>query len=110
MAKFENNGIIEFDEKDFKAAWDNAPKLINKDENQFRMCFICKFHMEFKDKLKGKMPWNIEIINLNNIELINENFIAIHDGCKELRPKSNCTKIIKKIKSVSWKFDENFYK
>ncbi|AKU80144.1 hypothetical protein [Spiroplasma turonicum] len=104
------NDNIEFDDNDFEEAWSNAPKLINKDINDFKLCFICKFHMNKKNIINGDLSWNIFIINLKTISLEKNNFIAVHQNCMELRPKLDCTKLVKKIKQSAWMFDENYYK
>ncbi|ASP28612.1 hypothetical protein SCORR_v1c08400 [Spiroplasma corruscae] len=109
MAKIDEKGIIEFNLEDFDAAWNNAPKLDNKPENEYRLCFICKFHMLKDNLMKGDLPWNIEIIDLKNFSLDKNNFVAIHNNCKEIRPKQNCSKLLLKIKSLRWMYDESFY-
>ncbi|AHI52604.1 hypothetical protein [Spiroplasma culicicola] len=112
MAKL-RNGIVEFEKNDVEAGWNNAPSLVNKPENEYRMCYICKFHMikdEFDNELMGQFGWVVDIINLKTMDFIANNFIAVHPQCIDFRPKADCTKIIKKVKSMQWKFDEDAFK
>ncbi|QEH61562.1 hypothetical protein SCHIN_v1c03650 [Spiroplasma chinense] len=112
MAKLDEKGIIEFTEEDIETAWNNSPELVNKEAQEFRMCFICKFHMkrkEFNNLELGKFGWIPEPINIKNFSFESANFVAIHPGCSEFRPKDDCTKILNKVKKMLWAFDESIY-
>ncbi|AUB31327.1 hypothetical protein [Spiroplasma floricola] len=102
MAKILENNEIEFTKDDLKLAWQNSPTLINKDEKDFRMCFICKFFMIRENFEQGDLAWICEFIDLKHFSLEPVNLIAIHPGCRELRHKDDCTKIVKKIKAAQW--------
>lgn len=113
MAIVNNDNTIMFDETEFKKAWDNAPKLANKDEEEYRLCYICKFHLkrdEFIEIKNDPSFWCIDFIDTKHFSLEPENIVAVHSGCVEIRQKPDARKLLKKIKSVEWKFDEDFYK
>ncbi|AGR41909.1 hypothetical protein [Spiroplasma diminutum] len=102
MAKILETGEIEFSKEDLKSAWLNSPILINKDANDFRMCFICKFFMNKNNFKVGELAWVCEFIDLKHFSLEETNLIAIHPECRELRHKDDCSKIVKKIKLTEW--------
>ncbi|WP_339034535.1 hypothetical protein [Spiroplasma endosymbiont of Cantharis rufa] len=102
MAKILENNKIEFSKEDIISAWNNSPKLINRDEDKFRLCFICKFFMDKLKFEKGDFSWVCEFIDLKNFKLTSDNLIAIHPQCREFRHKDDCTKIVKKIKATQW--------
>ncbi|QHX36450.1 hypothetical protein [Spiroplasma sp. BIUS-1] len=106
MAKILDNNEIEFSKDDLLAAWENSPILINKEPESFRMCFICKFYMIKENFEKGDLAWICEFIDLKHFNLDSSNMIAIHPGCRELRHKDDCSKIVKKIKSSQWSASE----
>ncbi|AHB36080.1 hypothetical protein [Spiroplasma apis] len=112
MATLKEDHTIEFTKEDIESAWNNAPKLINKDENEMRLCFICKFHMikeNFNNTEYGYFGWIIELVDLKKMSLEQKNFIAIHPFCRDYRPKQNCSKILKKVNYLLWKFNEEEY-
>ncbi|AGR40911.1 hypothetical protein [Spiroplasma taiwanense] len=106
MAKILDNNEIEFSSIDIESAWNNSPKLINKEIDQFRMCFICKFIMNKKDFNNGEFGWVVDFVNLKKITFETSNFIAIHSVCLDLRPNENCSKVLKKVNSIKWAFNE----
>lgn len=113
MATLNQDKILEFNDEDISSAWENAPQLINKNKNEFRMCYICKFHMiktQFDNKTIGEFGWIVDLINLKSFSLEQTNFIAIHPYCIEFRSALNNTKKVKKIISTVWMFDERAYK
>ncbi|QBQ07448.1 hypothetical protein SGLAD_v1c02490 [Spiroplasma gladiatoris] len=109
MAKFEN-GIIDFDKNDIENAWLNSPGLVNRDEKDYKMCYICKFHMiktNFNNAELGSFGWIVDLINLKKLDLNSNNFIAIHPWCIEYKKKTDNRSILKKVKSQLWVFNEN---
>ncbi|PPE05763.1 hypothetical protein [Williamsoniiplasma lucivorax] len=115
MAKFDElkNAVI-FDDNDLSEAWEHAPKLINKPAAEMRLCYICKFHMDYKIFVKGKninnsLAWTIDMINAKKFNLEPTNLIAIHLACVGHQPKKDNTKILKKISAVEWQFDDAFW-
>ncbi|WP_026389645.1 hypothetical protein [[Acholeplasma] multilocale] len=113
MAKVnEEKGIIEFGLSEFEAAWNNAPVLVNKDATEFRLCYICKFHLErklFAEITEDGFAWTIDLINTKKPVLEDSNYIAIHRNCVGSRPKKDASKILKYIYATEWKFDEGYY-
>ncbi|ARU92090.1 hypothetical protein SCLARK_001598 [Spiroplasma clarkii] len=113
MAKLLSDNSVEFSAADILQAWENAPILINKEPELVRMCYICKFHMlqeKFNHQEIGELGWVIDLINAKKPELISSNFVAIHPYCLEYKAKSDNSKVLKKIKSQIWKFDEEAFK
>ncbi|AOG60162.1 hypothetical protein SHELI_v1c02070 [Spiroplasma helicoides] len=107
-----NAEVVEFDKEDLEAAWENAPSLINKDKDEFRMCYICKFHMDkskFDNDNLGEFGWIVDLIDVKNFSLDQDNFIAIHPRCITFKPKPNNKSLVKKVKKKLWAFDENAY-
>ncbi|AVP49311.1 hypothetical protein [Williamsoniiplasma luminosum] len=116
MARFDElkNEVI-FDNNDLEQAWDHAPKLINKPANNFRLCYVCKVHMERKmfanDKnINNKLAWTIDMINAKKFDLEPTNLVAIHLACVKLITKKNSTRTLKKTHKMLWQFDEEFWK
>lgn len=112
MATINKDNSIIFTSDEIQAAWDNAPILENKESDEYRMCYICKFHMSKKDFLSEKPEisnWCIDFINVKKFSLEIPNLIAIHSNCIENRIKDDSTKILKKIKNMKWMYNEEFY-
>ncbi|WP_338970377.1 hypothetical protein [Spiroplasma endosymbiont of Labia minor] len=113
MAKITGDEIVFTPEEETKA-WENAVALENKEPDEMKMCWICKFYMIYKDKYSETgdiFNWAIDLINAKKkpLDLNSDNLIAVHYNCINLRQKTNATKLLTKIKLVKWKFDEDFY-
>ncbi|QGS51668.1 hypothetical protein [Spiroplasma tabanidicola] len=109
MAKF-NNGVIDFDKEDIEAAWENAPHLVNKEKEEYRMCYICKFHMLKENFDKDKLStygWIVDLINLKKLDLDHKNFIAIHPWCMEYKKGLDNRSLLKKVKAQLWAFNDS---
>lgn len=103
---------LDFDYQDLDAAWNNAPFLENKNSDQFRLCYICKFHLErklFAGVTSDEFGWTIDLINAKKPELIFSNYIAVHQNCVPNRSKMDARKTLKIIKTTKWSFDEDFW-
>lgn len=112
MATINKDNSIEFSKEDLLGAWENAPELINREPEQVRMCYICKFHMfydRFDNNTIGEFGWSIDVINAKKVDLSPNNFIAVHAFCVEYKKKADNTKLLKKIKNLSWMFDEKAF-
>lgn len=105
------NEIIEFQEKDFQAAWNNAPILVNKDSAHFRLCYICKYHLqkEMADYLlmnDDGFNWTLDLINAKKPVLEPTNYIAVHANCVPNRRQLDSRKQLKRVQKTPWQFDE----
>ncbi|ATZ18898.1 hypothetical protein ESOMN_v1c05160 [Williamsoniiplasma somnilux] len=106
-------GIIDFELADLEAAWSNSPILLNKNEIEFRLCYICKFHIERKNfagiNQNDSFAWTIDLINAKKPKLEFTNFIAVHQSCIENRQSLDSRKQLKYVKAMKWEFDESFW-
>lgn len=103
---------IEFDLTELDAAWENAPVIVNKDPNLFRLCYICKFHMEhakFVVVLNDGFAWKLDLINAKKPTLENDNYIAVHQSCIANRNSLDSRKQLKYIRATKWEFDIDFW-
>jgi len=106
------NEKIIFDKAEELASWKNAPVLENLDQNQFRLCYLCKLRMEWDLSLENSnkdnkpISWVVDLINVKTLDLSLDNLVAIHYGCLANRKKLNQTKLLKNTKSLLWKYNE----
>ncbi|WP_031543294.1 hypothetical protein [Mesoplasma photuris] len=102
--------MVVFDQEEYDQAWDAAPKLINKPEEEFRLCYTCQFHIiRNQNDLQtpdGDYNWSIDLINIKKPELTGSNYIAVHSNCIPNRKKDDARKLLKKYYAVQWKYDE----
>lgn len=106
MAKIDqkSNTVI-FTDKEYIKAWENSPIIQNRDSKIFRLCYICKYPMEFglnENNSEDESAWVIDLINTKKPVLEIENYIGLHGNCVQNRTKKNATKLIKRIKMVDW--------
>ncbi|ASZ08948.1 hypothetical protein CK556_01065 [Mesoplasma chauliocola] len=112
MAKIDQktNQVI-FTKQEYFETWQNCPIIQNRDSKEFRLCYICKFPMEFKINEKDSKienAWVIDLINAKKPVLEIENYIGVHANCVQNRKKMDSTKLIKKIKMVGWMAPEDY--
>lgn len=106
MAKIDqkSNQVI-FSKEEYKKAWENSPIIANRDSKNFRLCYVCKYPMEYQlneNNSEDESAWVIDLINTKKPVLETENYIGIHGNCVENKTKKNATNLIKRIKMVGW--------
>ncbi|ATZ16276.1 hypothetical protein JN01_0311 [Entomoplasma freundtii] len=109
----EQQKIIEFQASDFEAAWENTPTLVNKKAAEFRLCYICKYHLQ-KNLAEHLLMnhdgfnWTLDLINAKKPFLQPDNYIAVHLNCVPNRRSLDSRKQIKRVLKTPWKFDESW--
>ncbi|ATZ17902.1 hypothetical protein [Mesoplasma melaleucae] len=106
MAKIDkkSNKAI-FTNEEYAKTWENCPIIQNRDRKDFRLCYICKYPMEFKlneNNSEDESAWVIDLINTKKPVLEIQNYIGVHANCVKNRTKRDATKLIKRIKMVGW--------
>ena len=90
-------------DRQFKVAWENAPRIKGENPNQFRLCYICERIMNHGTKWNSDINpvdgWNVDHLDGNNKNNSDDNLTSVHYDCNVKKENKNYTNQYKNAKN-----------